>query len=140
MRIFLDSNVLFSGVYSGAGNPRRLLDMAASGRFAAVLSRTVIDEVVRNLRNKAPRALPRLDQVFSEVPFQVALELPPEETIRGWGEFGSDAPIVAAAMNAQVEYLCTGDRRLRERARRVSGLRVVTPADLIAIVDEAADA
>ena len=133
-RVFLDTNLLFSGVYSDSGTPKRLLDAAALGDFQAVVSRAVLDELVRNLRKKAPASLPRLQRLFTEVRFEIVPD-PPDEEIIGWRDvsLGSDAPIVAAALLAEVDYLCTGDQRLLHKASLAerAGLRVVTPAELL---------
>ena len=67
LRVFLDTNVLFSGAYSASGSPRRLLDGAARGQFQPVVSSTVLDELVRNLRNKPTRPLPVREHIFRVV-------------------------------------------------------------------------
>jgi len=133
-RVFFDTNVLFSGVCSESGAPKRLLDAAALGQFHAVVSGVVLDELVRNLRKKAPNALPRLERVFRETAFEIAVE-PRQAETESWSQagLGSDAPIVAAAVLAEVDYFCTGDRRLLGKASLIerAGLRVVTPGELL---------
>jgi predicted nucleic acid-binding protein len=133
-RVFFDTNVLFSGVYSESGTPKQLLDAAGLGQFQAVVSRTVLEELVRNLRKKAPGALPRLEKVFRRVSFDIVSD-PPREEVERWSsaDFGSDSRVVAAAVLAEVDYFCTGDRRLLEKASLMerAGLRVVAPGDLL---------
>lgn len=134
IRVFLDTNVLFSGMYASSGPPSYLLDAAAIGRFRAVISRMVIEELVRNLRTKAPAALPTLERVFSEATFDVAPE-PPPEAIEALlrGGLGSDAPVVAAASLGDVDYFCTGDQHLLGKLRHLErlDLRAVTPGQLV---------
>ncbi len=141
LRAFLDTNVLFSGLYSEAGAPRRLLDAAVSGRFQAVISRIVIDELVRNLRGKAPSALSSLERLFSETAFEVAPD-PAHEEVEVWSRagLGSDAPIVAAALLAGVDCFCTGDRNLLGKLSLLqrSGLRAVTPGEFVELLDSGA--
>ncbi len=137
LRVFLDTNVLFSGAYSSSGAPRRLLDGAARGQFQPVVSRTVLDELVRNLRNKAARALPVWEKIFREVSFEIAVEPPRREIDRWLGMgLGSDAPIIAAALHARVDYFCTGDRRVLGRGRRgdLGGLEIISPAALLRLL------
>jgi predicted nucleic acid-binding protein len=133
-RVFLDTNVLFSGVHSESGAPKRLLDAAGLSRYQVVVSRLVLDELVRNLRSKSPSSLPKLERVFAEVRFEIVSD-PPNEEIRRWRDagLGTDAPIVAAAVLAEVDYFCTGDRRLLSKASLIerAGLRVVTPGELL---------
>ena len=137
LRVFLDTNVLFSGAYSALGAPRRLLDSAARGQFQPVVSRSVLDELVRNLRNKVALALPVWERIFREVSFEIAVE-PPRRQMDHWlGKgFGSDAPIIAAALHARVDYFCTGDKRVLGRGRRgdLGGLEVISPAALLRLL------
>ncbi len=137
LRVFLDTNVLFSGAYSASGSPRRLLDGAARGQFQPVVSRTVLDELVRNLRNKATRALPVWEKIFRDVSFEIAGE-PPRRKIDRWLEMGlgSDAAIIAAALHARVDYFCTGDKRVLGRGRRgdLAGLEIISPAALLRLL------
>jgi predicted nucleic acid-binding protein len=133
-RVFLDTNVLFSGVHSESGIPKRLLDAAGLGQYQIVASRLVLNELVRNLRTKSPGSLVKLERVLREVKFEMVPH-PPDEEITRWRDagLGTDAPIVAAAVLAEVDYFCTGDRRLLEKASLMqqAGLCVVAPGELL---------
>lgn len=141
LRVFLDTNVLFSGAYTGSGPPRRLLDAAAQRAFQAVVSVTVLDELARNLAKKAPNSLPYLEWTFRRANVELASEAPADEQ-QSWYDagLGTDAPIIAAAVAAAVDYFCTGDARLLDRARTgvLAGLNVVSPADLLTALERAA--
>ncbi len=138
MRVFLDSNVLFSGAYAGPGAPTRLIDWAVAQRFTPVVSRTVLDEVMRNLRRKAPAAMHRADRVLSRADLEIVPEASEHEA-RGWHDagLGSDAPIIAAAEASEVDYFCTGDRRLLQRAKdgKLGRLLVVSPTELVRLLE-----
>jgi rRNA-processing protein FCF1 len=98
-----------------------------------VISRLVIEELVRNIRSKAPRAVARLDLLFSVIEFEVTLD-PQSSDVDRWAArgFGTDAPIVAAAVAADVDFLCTGDKRLRDRLRAHKDQNLaVSPAELV---------
>ena len=140
MRVFLDTNVLFSGLYSSRGPPSRIVDAAEEGRFELVLSVDVLVELIRNFRKKAPQLMEALSQFLALA--QPAFVEAGEEDSRARYDagFGSDAPIVAAAQAADVDYFCTGDRRLLRRAAggRLGSLRVVSPGGLLDLL-EAAD-
>jgi predicted nucleic acid-binding protein len=140
MRVFLDTNVLFSGSYASSGPPGRLLDLAAGQVFRLVVSGIVLAELMRNLRSKAPKAISRAEAALAAADLEVTGEAPDREMVR-WYEagLGSDAPVVAAAIAAEVDYFCTGDRRLQGRAKggRLGKLRVVSPAELVRLLDEA---
>jgi putative PIN family toxin of toxin-antitoxin system len=133
-RVFFDTNVLFSGLHSRHGVPNRLLEAALDARITPVISATVLAELVRNLNRKAPRLIAQLTQFLVNAPPEVVPEAPVEERQR-WSDagLGTDAPIVAAALASGVDYFCTGDARLLEKARAgaLPGLNVVSPGELL---------
>ena len=142
MRIFLVTNILFSGMYSDRGAPARLLDLFAGPAFQAVTSNGVLEELARNVARKAPRLMQTIEQTL----VSIRLEIVPESDaavvvpLRD-ATFGTDAPIIAAAMAANVDYFCTGDRRLLERGRSgaLAGLRVAAPSELVRVLDQAGE-
>jgi predicted nucleic acid-binding protein len=133
-RVFLDTNVLFSGLRTPGGKPHRILEAATAGGIRAVVSGGVLVELFRNMRRKAPAQLPNLERFLTETPLEVIPE-PAAEHTEPWSQagLGSDAPIVAAAVLAEVDYFCTGDQRLLAKASLMerTGLAVVTPAELL---------
>lgn len=133
-RVFLDTNVLFSGLRTPGGNPRRIIQWATEGAVQAVVSQVVLVELARNLRRKAPHLMRDLEQFLTATTLEVAPEAPDEEIAR-WRDagLGTDAPIVAAAVLAEVDYFCTGDRRLLGKVSLMerAGFRVVTPGELL---------
>jgi hypothetical protein len=91
--------------------------------------------VVGNLRRKAPQALGSLERIFQEVSFEIAPDPSASEIARLTDAgLGTDAPVVAAALVAQVDYFCTGDKRLRTRSKEIVGLAVVSPADMLELL------
>ena len=133
-RVFLDTNVLFSGLRTPGGKPHRILEAATGGSIQAVVSAGVLGELVRNIRRKAPDRLAALELFLTGTPLEVAPEPSPQEA-EPWSRaaLGSDAPIVAAAVLSEVDYFCTGDRRLLDKASLMerAGLCVVTPGELL---------
>jgi hypothetical protein len=133
-RVFLDTNVLFSALRTPGGKPRRVLQCATEGMVQGTVSQVVLGELARNLRRKAPYLIRDLEQLLIAATLEVVPEALDDEIAR-WRDagLGTDAPIVAAAVLAEVDYFCTGDRRLLEKASLMqrAGLRVVTPGDLL---------
>jgi predicted nucleic acid-binding protein len=136
VRAFLDTNVLFSGIYSSHGHPKRIIDLGVAGSVQLVTSVDVVTELTRNIARKAPHLL----LAVSEVLLQAELEYvtADDADVQQYREagFGADAPIVAAAVAAEVDYFCTGDKRLVERVRRAHlDLRAVSPAELLGLLE-----
>jgi rRNA-processing protein FCF1 len=129
VRVLLDANVIFSG-FRGTGPPSQLLDVAGDA-FAVLVTDEVISEVLRNISRKAPIVLLQVEEWFETIGAEVWEVLP--AAIRDYeASFGKDAHIVGGAIATVPDYVCTGDRALREG---INGLtdspRAVSPRELL---------
>ena len=133
-RVFLDSNVVFSGLYSARGAPAVILDRFIEGRLMVVVSQQVLDEVIRTIKEKLPEALPALRKLLLNTPPEIRKDPTPEEITRWSGLLDAgDATILAAAVAAQPDYFVTGDRHFTENPEiaEKADLHIVTPAQFI---------
>ena len=60
MRVFVDTSVLFSAIFSANGHARDLLNLAVDDLVTLVISQDVLDETKRNLQKKSPGKVPCL--------------------------------------------------------------------------------
>jgi predicted nucleic acid-binding protein len=100
-----------------------------------VLSSQVLEELVHTLQAKLPHALAGLYLLLTSNPPEVFAD-PDEDDVTRWAQVihPADAPILAAAAAAQVDYLVTGNTRHfvdNPAVAGQSGLRIVTPAQLV---------
>lgn len=102
-RVFLDANILFSVAYGSPGLDR-LWDLAKKGRCVLLASAYVVEEAKRNLSSESQ--LKKLDALLThvEVVREADPSLPcpidlPEK----------DRPVLLGAINADADYLLTGD-------------------------------
>lgn len=110
-KIFLDSTVLFSACVSESGASREIIRWGMRAKVEIILSDLVLLEVRRNLKQKHPQGLLYLQQIEDNLLY--FLVIPTLENIREaqtYTEF-KDAPIVAAAKQAQVDFLASFDRK-----------------------------
>lgn len=134
IRAFMDASVLFSASYSSTGASREVTRLAFQGKVQLVISEDVVEEAERNLAVKRPDALAVLHQILDSVPFQTVT--PTREQVQQAASYtaNKDAPIVAAAKRAQVDYLVSLDRRhlvdVPKVAKR-SGLKIVLPEEAL---------
>jgi putative PIN family toxin of toxin-antitoxin system len=137
LRLFVDSNVLFSGLLF-RGQPHELLRAAVEGRFTAVVSETVLAEADRAVAAKfgCPRG---------SVPLALRLlgaELVPDAEVADPERSAiqvrdpSDVAIVAAALAAGVDALVTGDKDILSAADLP--VRVVTVRQALTLIGQAA--
>lgn len=133
-RIFLDANVIFSGLYSPAGPCAAILRAHITGAVHVVVSRQVLDEVIRTLKRKQSTLLGRFYVVLEQFPFEVQPDPLPGAVDRLAVLISPpDAPILAAAVAAGVDALVTGSTRHYTAAVAAgSGVRIVTPAQFVA--------
>jgi len=137
-RVFLDASVLFSAAHSAEGASREILRSALRDEIVAVVSRYVAEEARRNLRRKAPAAIEAFEQLMELLSPEVAAD-PSLLELQAAASYThlKDAPIVAAALKANVDYLVTLDRAHfidDPKVARDSGLSILTPDNLLAIL------
>jgi predicted nucleic acid-binding protein len=138
-RPFLDTNVLFSGLYRAGGPPATILERHAQGRLAAVISRQVLEELVSTIRAKKPDLLLLLQTFLTNAPPEVCADPLPAE-VRRVSAFinATDAPILAAAIKCGADCLVTGNtRHFTAQVARQANLAIFTPAAYLAHVDSA---
>jgi len=138
-RVFFDANVIIAGSMSRRGASRALLTLSEVGMFRLVVSRQVIDEVERNLRDKLPEVLPIAAEMLSRAAVEV-VQNPLPETFARWVDHieEKDAPILEAALQAEVDYLVTlNSRDFTPEVAALTGLRIVSPAELIEAIRSA---
>lgn len=131
---FLDASVLFAAAYSETGASREIIRRATRGEVRLVATRLVFEEAERNLQEKAPEHASELERFQGAVEFEMVR--PTRREVEEAREYTvtKDAPIVAAAKRAQVDYLVSLDRRhlvdVPEVAKR-SGLKIVLPEEAL---------
>ncbi len=130
LRIFTDTTVLFAAVYSATGSARDLIILATEEKVQLVLSQRVLTEMERNLQKKAPDQLPTYRLLLAALVPDITAE--PAELVAQVETYlvAKDAPIVAAAISAKVDYLVTFDYKHLLNHPDVSaksGLKIVTP-------------
>ena len=133
LRVFLDSNVIFSGLYSSQKAPGKILEYFIQGRICVVISRQVLEEIVRVMKEKLPGALPFLNQLLMSSPPEIIADPLPAE-VECWSRLlkMGDAAILAAVISARPDYFVTGDNHfLNNRGMaEETGLHIITPAEL----------
>lgn len=116
IRAVFDANVLVSGFPAASGTMANLIDHWRAGIFQLVISDHIIAEVSRAWTK------PYWQARFSQVQVARALVLLEQEadvtpiTVRvvGIATHPEDDLVLATAVSARVDYLVTGDTRLRD--------------------------
>ena len=134
-KLFIDSSVLIAASISSTGSARDLIISSINNKFKNVVSDLVLEEALRNLTNKAPKALPAL-QLFLEA-LNPEVVSPSKSLVMKVSRIIElkDAPIVAGAIAAKAEYLISFDRKHllqhNKEIRKDFQVKVVTPDELL---------
>ncbi len=134
LKIFLDSNVLISGLYSETGAPGQIINNYILGRIDVSISQKVLNEVILVLKKKLPSILDLLQNFFLTCPPEIVKD-PSEEAVEKWHALlnGNDAAILESAICCHTDYFITGDKHFFESPAiaEKSGLQIMKPQEFL---------
>lgn len=134
--VFLDSNVILSGLLSERGAPRILLDLLSLGLpfLVGATGRYNLIEIERNLKKKMPSLLFLYKSYLPKVNLKV-IPLPRPEEVRDFsGKIAEkDIPVLISAIRRKVDYLVTGDKQHFGKMKELDKypFHVVTPSEFL---------
>jgi len=140
LRLFLDSNVLTSGIVSEWGLDKAILSLCAARICRLVLAEAVREEVEENLLLHAARlSAASADKLIENYRALVKLTRPevipyPEadavQTNRHSIRHAADVPVLLSAMAAKPDWLLTKNtKQFTQTVAQRTGLRIATPAE-----------
>ena len=134
LKVFLDTSALIAGIVSSRGAARALLQLAEIGLIEVFVSKQVIVEADRNIEDKLPEMLSEYRE-FIRLLAPILIEDPHQKDIKRYVTVihPDDAPILAAAVNAKVDYLITWDRKhfMSKNIHIHSTMKIVTPGGFL---------
>ncbi|MBI5358788.1 putative toxin-antitoxin system toxin component, PIN family [Candidatus Amesbacteria bacterium] len=138
-RLFLDSSVLFSAVWSVTGGAAKIISWASENKIIAVVSKNVIAEVESNVGKKMAEIFwPRLETLL------LFLEI--DRTTTDKQEFekakeviiSKDAVILVDAKRCKADVLVTLDKKdmLQLKVRKfMHPIKIMTPGEVIKMLE-----
>jgi predicted nucleic acid-binding protein len=136
-RVFLDTSVLFAATLSSTGASREIVLLPLENQLELVLSDYVLKELRRALERKAPASLPALDGFLGTLRHEQVKSTKSEVLAAAKYTELKDAPVVAAAVKARVDYWVSLDRKHlvgQPVVAEGSGLQIVLPGDLLELL------
>ena len=136
VRIFLDSNVILSGLISDKGAPRICLDLltlklpfleGCTGRFNLM-------EIERTIKKRMPGLLAVYRKYLPLLNLRI-ISLPQQQELKKFASAiaDKDVPVLASAIKGKADFLVTGDKRHFQKLKvgKRYPLRIVTPAEFV---------
>ncbi len=139
-RVFLDTSVILAATFSSKGASREIIRRALQGSIAAVISDFVIEEARRNVASRFADLAETIDIFFASNNFEVVQATFLEVQAAAKYIAAKDAPIVAAAKQAKVDYLVSMDKQHLANievvpiVRKQLGVNIVLPEMLLDIL------
>ncbi len=133
-KVFLDSSALIAGIASSKGAAREILRLAEIGLIEIIVSRQVVVEVDRNITAKLPECLDDFRNYLQTLAPVLTAD-PSQRDILRYSSLiqPHDAPILAAAVAAQADYLVTWDQKhfMTKGPRALDRPKVMNPGDFL---------
>jgi predicted nucleic acid-binding protein len=142
LRLFLDSNVLTSGIVSEWGLDKAILSLCAAKICRLVLAEAVREEVEENLLLHAQRlSSPEADELIESYRGLIRLTRPESipypdansvQANRHLIRHASDVPVLLSAMAAKADWLLSHNtKHFTPAVAQRAGLRIATPAEFL---------
>jgi predicted nucleic acid-binding protein len=135
-RLFLDASALIAASASPDGGSSLVVESCILGKAKALVSRLVLREVERNIRNKlGEETMLRYYNILGSLDLEL-VPLPPPSAIRRAAELvaDKDAHVLAAAREGEATHLITLDRKhllIEEVRQGALPIVVCTPGDFL---------
>ncbi|MDP3948488.1 MAG: putative toxin-antitoxin system toxin component, PIN family [bacterium] len=130
-KIFLDTSTLLSGLNSPLGASGFIISIFKLKKIIVFISPEVISEAEKVIKDKFQLLkIPFLDFLTSQ-PI-ITKKLTPNEIKSAYKIINSeDAPILAGAIKAKVDFLITLDKKFQELAKNKVKLKILSPGQFL---------
>lgn len=139
VRVFLDSNIILSGLLSDKGSPRVILDMLCLKLpfLTGITGQYNIIEIERNLIKKLPAAIPIYREYIPKLSLEI-VRLPSSEEVKRLSGHTSekDVPVLASALKGKADFLVTGDKKdfASLRGKERYPFKITAPSEFIDMI------
>ncbi|HOE19158.1 MAG TPA: PIN domain-containing protein [Syntrophorhabdaceae bacterium] len=148
-RVFLDSNVVLSGLFSDKGAPRIILDILSLKLpfLVGVTGQYNLLEIERNVARKLPAALPLYKAFYRKMNLEI-IPVPFEKEIKKYAGVvrKKDMPVLVSAIIGKADFFVTGDKKDFNHLKTKGGyaFKIVSPFEFVedilpVLISEAAE-
>jgi uncharacterized protein len=139
LKIFLDSNVILSGLLSDQGPPRIILDLLSLQLpiLSGCTGKYNLIEIERILKRKMPGLFPVYQRYLPKIHLKI-IPLPEPDKIRQFfGQVSAkDVPVLAWAIQSGADFLVTGDKKHFGKLKLPSkySIKIMAPSEFISLI------
>lgn len=132
MRVVLDSNVILSAILFG-GKPRQVLEAALSGEIKMYVSEAILTELKGVFqRPKFGLSSEIIEAITSELA-STAEWVHPTKHLAAIKDDPSDNEVIDCALEANADYIVSGDRHLLELGK-CGSVSILNPDEFLALL------
>lgn len=138
-KVFLDSSVLFSLVYSDKGAAWAIFNLGKENKIKVIVSRYVTEEVTEVLWEKLPEAINLYLRLISQIQIIKRSNRVQVKKFINLIEDKNDAPILADATYEKANYLITLDKKhfiKNKKLSKVVKFQIITPGEFMKLYRE----
>lgn len=130
-KVFLDTSVLLSGLNSPFGASGFIISLFKLEKIIIVISPEVVSEAERTIKAKFPLLKIPLFDFLTAKPL-ITRRLTLKEIKSAYKIINSeDAPILAGAIKAKVDFLITLDKKFQELVKNKVKLKILSPGKFL---------
>jgi putative PIN family toxin of toxin-antitoxin system len=133
-RVVFDSNVIISAIGWG-GKPRDCLMLARTGVVQGLACRYILEEVRQKLVEKLGFSDDEATRHIEELTAFLEM-IDTTGSLQGICSDPKDAEVLECALLGGATHILTGDRKHLLPMKRFEGIRIVSPAEFLQIVED----
>lgn len=129
LKVEIDTNVFISGL-NFTGNSREILKLLRMGEIDVCISPFILDEMERVLVKKFSWGEKQIGRVLNLIRKQTLL-VRPKLKVSLIKEKDDDNRILECAVEANANFLISGDKRHLLPLKKFEGIKIISPADFL---------
>jgi len=129
MKVIIDTNVFISGL-NFSGNPGEILKLFRMGEIQVYISPFILKEIKKILFGKFKWSERKTDKAISLIKRRAYL-IKPKKSLSIVKKKDSDNRILECAVDANVQFIISGDKKHLLSLKEFEGIKIVSPTDFL---------
>jgi len=131
MKVVIDTNVFISGL-NFPGNPKEILKLFRTGEIQVYISSFILKEITKILSGKFKWSKREMAEAVTLIKRKAYL-VKPERRLSVVKKKDNDNRILECAVDADVQFIISGDKKHLLSLKEFEGIKIVSPAEFLNI-------